>query len=339
MTWPGEAVQRTHPELDVEIVHNGQLMMDVGQDSHGHKTCYGVAPIEADVLVLQRPLNKVLAEAIPFVQANGTAVVVELDDDFMHVHRRNAAWKDVQPNRNPTHSWQHLKTAARNADHFVCTTPLLAQRYRQDASTVIENYLPPAYADLSINNELTDPPRLSWSGTLATHPTDVQVAQVLGRLIRDRELSFHHVGHPQGLAAALRIEENMIKHRPWVELEDYPREMSWGHIGMVPLDTIPFNQAKSWLKGLEFAGAGVPFVATPTAEYQKLSQREGIGRLAKRPRDWERQVRALMDPVVWKDEQQRQREIVLERFMIEDNSWRWADAWKEARQTYERNMD
>ena len=32
-------------------------------------------------------------------------------------------------------------------------------------------------------------------------------------------------------------------------------------VGMVPLALTPFNQAKSYIKGLEFAARGVPFVA------------------------------------------------------------------------------
>jgi hypothetical protein len=40
------------------------------------------------------------------------------------------------------------------------------------------------------------------------------------------------------------------------------------HVGLVPLTRGPFNEAKSYLKGLEYAAAGIPFIATPTEEYQ-----------------------------------------------------------------------
>ena len=53
-------------------------------------------------------------------------------------------------------------------------------------------------------------------------------------------------------------------------------------VGLVPLLDSAFNRAKSWLKGLEYAALGVPFVASPTPEYVKLAGL-GAGLLADDP--------------------------------------------------------
>lgn len=65
-------------------------------------------------------------------------------------------------------------------------------------------------------------------------------------------------------------------------------------IGLVPLTDIPFNHAKSTIKGLEYAAANVPFVAQSLPEYQRLADM-GVGRVATTPEDWRREVGALLD--------------------------------------------
>ena len=64
-------------------------------------------------------------------------------------------------------------------------------------------------------------------------------------------------------------------------------------IGLVPLADIPFNHAKSNLKGLEYAISGIPYVASALPEYQRLAN-EGIGRVAVTPDHWIEELTALL---------------------------------------------
>jgi hypothetical protein len=51
------------------------------------------------------------------------------------------------------------------------------------------------------------------------------------------------------------------------------------------LNDIPFNHAKSFIKGLEYAAAGIPFVSSFSPEYEYLAE-HGVGRVAKTQDEW-----------------------------------------------------
>ena len=65
-------------------------------------------------------------------------------------------------------------------------------------------------------------------------------------------------------------------------------------VGLVPLTDIPFNHAKSCIKGLEYASAGIPFVAQDLSEYRMLAD-SGVGRVASTPGEWVEHLEDLLD--------------------------------------------
>lgn len=333
MIWPTAAVAAAGH--DVELICDGAIHMNVGE-KRGVKYVDNVPPVNADVIVIQRPLSRLLTDAIPMIQENGTAVIVELDDDFQNIHPQNKAWKEVQPKLAPDTNWTHLRRAIKMADGFTCTSQALADKYGVPGkTTIIPNYLPDAYRHININAGFPRKDwRLGWSGSLATHPTDLQAAEPLVRaaLSEKHGGELHILGTGIGVAEALRLETEQVHADRWVPLHEYPQAMAYPHIGMVPLARHPFNEAKSWLKGLEYAGAGVPFIASPAAEYWRLFREYGIGRVAKKPSDWAKHLRALTArDGVWEHEQGQQREWVLESMMIDQHADRWWAAWSAAR--------
>ena len=74
----------------------------------------------------------------------------------------------------------------------------------------------------------------------------------------------------------------------------YPELFKPIDIGIVPLNDIPFNHAKSYIKGLEYAAAGIPFISSYSPEYQYLAD-NGIGRIANNQEEWERHLGDLLD--------------------------------------------
>jgi hypothetical protein len=71
-----------------------------------------------------------------------------------------------------------------------------------------------------------------------------------------------------------------------------------------------FVSHNSWIKAIEYAAAGIPFVATDIEPYRNLYDQYGIGRLARRPKNWISHIRALMDPETRAEEAARNRELV-----------------------------
>ena len=119
-------------------------------------------------------------------------------------------------------------------------------------------------------------------------------------------------------------------------IRDYFDALGSIDVGIVPLAPTEFNAAKSPLKGIELAAAGVPFVASPTPEYEWLSE-QGLGAIARTREEWERKLSGLL-----RDEALRHQlaaageRIVRERFVLEPNAWRWAKAWEQARENRRR---
>jgi hypothetical protein len=100
-------------------------------------------------------------------------------------------------------------------------------------------------------------------------------------------------------------------------------------VGIAPLADSVFNQAKSWLKPLEMAALGVPFLMSPAAEYRRLQSEFGIGWIADRPKDW---VSRLLFLFKYPDEVQESAE--LSRWLvrkndltIEERAEEWWNAW------------
>jgi glycosyltransferase involved in cell wall biosynthesis len=81
---------------------------------------------------------------------------------------------------------------------------------------------------------------------------------------------------------AQRVTTNSVNFRD-MDLADITAVMD---IGLVPLDRIPFNEAKSHLKGMEYAACGIPCIATPTESYRYWVEDGVNGFLAKSEKEW-----------------------------------------------------
>ena len=288
------------------------------------------------MVVLQRPLTRNRVELIDALQAEGIAVVVEIDDDFHAIHPQNPAWRGTNPLRDPDRNRDWLKKACARADLVTVSTPALASRYGSHGRCVIlPNYVPRAYTELepaaptrrwNDAHSFEDSPGLTtypvgWSGSTITHPTDLEV---LGDSIQRLGHGFHVVGTGVGVQDRLGVEPTFTG---WVELENYASALQSIEIGLVPLALLPFNEAKSWLKGLEYAAVGVPFVASPTSPYQQLAER-GIGWLAETPDQWVELVGELLADETHRTALARAwRQEIRDNYTIEDHASHWWDAW------------
>ncbi len=135
---------------------------------------------------------------------------------------------------------------------------------------------------------------------------------------------FRHIG---GGNISQAIKTNYIEYGelPW---DKYLLTIDTFAVGIVPLEPSGFNDSKSYLKGLEYASLGVPFVASPTSEYVKFN-RYGLGVLASREYEWYVELRKFDDKSYLAEMSQKHRELA-RNFAIDLNAWRWEEAWQEA---------
>ncbi len=328
ITWPAEALKAQGADIDIVLPTESpdrQVNAWWWTNDEGESTLVDVKAPDADVIVIQRPLSDTLAKAIPMLQAKGVRVVVEIDDDFEAISPRNISWRDVHPGRNPRRNWVHLRNACAIADLVVVSTPALAKRYGGHGRVaVVPNFIPARYLA-----HWPDPHEgviVGWSGSLDTHPDDLQVTGGgVARAVRSTGATFAVVGTGKGVQKALGLGAPPLACG-WRPIAQYPEAVAQLDVGIVPLELSRFNEAKSWLKGLEMAALGVPFVASPTAPYRELAE-FGVGALAERPKHWEYHVRALVQCADLRAERAGAGREVARRLTIEGNCGRFYEAW------------
>lgn len=242
---------------------------------------------ECDVVVFQRPTRDVTADVVRHLRKAGKRVVIDLDDNFDRLHPASNAARMFAA--GPREAARHVHRAIAEADLTVCSTEHLAEHYGRWARAVEvrRNLVPADYLTLQLDKIEGS---VGWSGAAATRHTDLaQLRSAFATMQRNGWLVVL-IGRDDGVSRALGCQLDIATG--WVSLDRYPHELGRLTVGAVPLADHDFNRSKSWLKGLEMASLGVPFVASPLPEYREL-QRHGVGVLCGKPKHWARELAAV----------------------------------------------
>ena len=329
--WPAAELRRQGCDVYTVSPEEQKRNMAASVNKHTGEILDVKLPVNADVIVLQRVTSRTLADAIPVMQRrHGVRVVVDIDDDLARIDPANPAWTHLHPTHGDSdHSWQHCQRACETADWVTCTTDALARRYAPHGRvSVIKNYVPDLYLDLPHE----DSSRIAWAGSFHSHPRDLDViGSSISRLVNEG-YEFRVIGSPHGVGRALKLPETWADGTGPVEQADWPASVAQHvGVGIAPLADTLFNAAKSWLKPLEYAAVGAPCVVSPRADYLRLHNKYGIGRLADKPKQWYREIKLLLDnPGMRADIGAESRERVREHLTISKNAHHWWEAWEKA---------
>ena len=237
-----------------------------------------------DLLVLQRVYRPTMLETMRVIQAKGIPVVIDLDDDLLAVHPDSPAYRTLSP------FWDVLREALRCADLITVSTPALARRYGNGKAVVVPNGIPRAYLEIP-THEARQVPVVGWTGTVDSHIGALeQVGTSVADLCHEGKARFRAIGDPD--AVKIIGAGEFVPGAPMQDLS-YARLYADLDVAIVPLKPSRFSAGKSWMKGLEAAALGVPFVASPTPEYVRLNEM-GAGILAERAKDWKVQIGRLV---------------------------------------------
>lgn len=322
--WPAEAARAQG--LDVVICPpTDRQGFGGGIDSETGRVVEVNPPEDADVIVLQRVTHTNMRQAIPLLRAKGIAVVIDIDDDLTCIHPANPAYDMYHPRTPNGHSWQYALDAMRDATLVtVSAEALLPSCAPHGRGRVLPNCVPAAYLDIPH----TDSTVIGWGGSLHSHPDDLsQVGLSIARLV-DEGQTFRVIGPSLGIAKALGLAETP-QATGNVGIAAWAAALSTLGIGITPLADSRFNASKSYLKPLEMMAAGVPWVASPRAEYTRL-HKLGAGLLARKPRDWYRHLNTLVRDDALRQDMSAAGRALAATLTIERNAWRWAEAWNEA---------
>jgi glycosyltransferase involved in cell wall biosynthesis len=277
------AAELARQGYDVEIRGDVRGVWERGEPDR----LVGVKDLDCDVAVFQRVFHRrsspfepgVSVELLKAVQAEGVAVVVDLDDDLGAVEPGHSAYRLLSD------VGEIVKEGCRIADLVTVSTPALAKRYGNGKARVIPNGVPRAYLGIQ-RAETRQLPVVGWTGSPRTHVGDLgELGMVIRDLCREGRATFRAIGD----ASTLQILDvadfgEHVKGAPLHTFE-YAHLYAQLDIALVPLRPTRFNAGKSWLKAAEAAALGVPVVMSPTPENVRLHEL-GVGVLAERPKDW-----------------------------------------------------
>jgi hypothetical protein len=317
MIWPGRHLAAAGH--DVEVTGPRDRRVKVVMDGDTVRDVF----VDADIVVLQRVTHAYMAQAVGVMRAKGITVIVDVDDDLSSIHPSNPAWAVHRPGAG-LHSWHNLALACRTASLVTVSTPALLDVYaRHGRGHVLPNYLPDMYYGLP----RTDSDVVGWPASFHSHPNDAEpTGGAVARLV-DEGAEFVMRGDATGAGRAFGLAADPVGGG--VPIENWPRAVAELGVGMAPLADTKFNAAKSWLKPLEMSACGVPWVASPRAEYRRLHEM-GAGVLADRPRTWYRELKRLHQSPALRQELSEAGRAVAEQLRLRDNAWRWHEAWNRA---------
>lgn len=285
-----------------------------------------VAPVDADVVVFQRPPHRDTPAIIEQFQAQGVAVVVDVDDDLMTVHPQNAAYPLHAGLLSPEVNARYTAKCCGIADLVTVSTPALAKRYGAHGRVqVLRNCVPAAMLDYPRHS---DGHTIGWPGRIASHPGDLETTRGGVGEALPADWRFHVIGEAAGVKDALGLPQEPSE-TPWIaSVEDYHRALGCLDVAIAPLADTRFNAAKSGLKLLEATACGVPCIVSPRTEYLRL----GLGLLAMdRARNWRSAIRQLTaDEGLRQEVAEEGRGAVRAKHLYESNGHRWAEAWSAA---------
>lgn len=186
---------------------------------------------------------------------------------------------------------------------------------------------------------------IGWGGS-PTHRNDFALCWPGLRrlLLQRRDVAFLSMAvrwHVDDPAVGRLIERQQMAGLSWMDMERTPWPAYWeriGHldIGLAPLDKNAFNESKSWIKILEYAAMGVPFVASPSPEYQRfwevgqnqLGQHrpDSFSMLVNSEHGWYGALRAMTEDWDNLRRMQIRARIYARQFTIQEHIGLWASA-------------
>lgn len=285
--------------------------------------------VNPELVVIQRWMHDHAADLQRAARAAGQVIVHDVDDWFWGLDPANKAFATTSKRINRTANRDHYRRAVAAADAVTVSTPFLATRIRERFGVdtiLLRNTVDCRSFEPNLVRDTDTGLIVGWCGALAWRSGDLETLRgVLDPFLADTGSVFVHHGtfaaDTDTAAERAGVDPSRTgPSRPAVPPWNYPTLVTGMDIGIVPLANVPFNNAKSWIKGLEYAAAGIPFVAASTPEYREL----GAGVLATTPGEWRAALERLRDPA----ERAKVRETGLVRARELDVNKRWRD-WEQ----------
>ena len=279
-------------------------------------------------VVLKLLMDRWTPRQIELAQALGQRIVVDIDDYYEGLTPANAAYAMTSADNNKRTNREHYKRVIELADLLTVTTPFLLEHYSKQHPNVkmIRNGV--NLNQFTPRKQLNRKPVIGWVGAVNFRNNDLeQLKEWLPDFLEEHDLMFHHAGHADNAPMfedVTGVNPDRVTRSPLVPINHYASGFQFD-IGLVPLSDIPFNHAKSNIKGLEYAAAGIPFVTSHSPEYLELAA-TGVGRVAWDATGWVNSMTELLDYHTRKNEARNNLAVVKEHWGIDSRIQDWQAA-------------
>jgi glycosyltransferase involved in cell wall biosynthesis len=276
-------------------------------------------------IVLKLMMDRWIPRQIELAQKLGQKIIVDIDDYFEGLTPANKAYIDTHPESNKRTNRDYYQEVIAKADAVTVSTPFLLDHYEKQRNNVhmVRNGVNPNQFPKVTHSKRK--PVLGWTGATSYRNNDLEQLQAwLPQFLERHDLMIHHAGHSNNapaFAEVTGVQPHRVTTTPLVPINDYPSGFQFD-IGIVPLNDIPFNYAKSNIKGLEYAAANIPFVASDVPEYRLLHE-DGVGHIARTPEEWVNQMEHLLVFQTRKQEADRAHKTVVDNWSIQARAKDW----------------
>lgn len=284
-----------------------------------------------DVVILKLFMHEQASSYIEKARKLGQTVIIDTDDHFEQLPIDNIAYHTTDPKANAENNRDHLIRSYSKASGIIASTKFLHDKMKRHNDNTIEvnNALDPKDFIRRIDRAGTKP-TIGWVGVMLWRVEDIkEVSGVIKQFVEENDLTFHHSGivmdRPNWFCEATGLHPSYFTGQVGTQPKWYGNVFMPIDVGIVPLTNNPFNEAKSNLKGLEYALSGIPFIASSTHEYRKLRD-EGVGLVADKPRDWLKNLNKMIDPDFRRQMAERQYELVSVKYNIDNMVHSWEEA-------------
>lgn len=268
-----------------------------------------------------------MAADIRRARAAGQIVLYDIDDDIWNI-----------PLWSPASRAMHKLVAARAVDLNVVDANIkacdgvivptkylaheLCQRFGIPVYVVPPGIDPEPYKGLTRTNGYSSQLCVGWMGSISHHLQHLRSMQVALDCLPALGADFVRLGSIQGDRGSFLLEEVPCRvwEVRWGDVGELPQKLINMDVGIIPRVAERFHEGQSITSGLQYAAAGVPFIASATAEYVELSKL-GVGHVADSITSWRRQLTSLLGA----GSAESDRQIALKEYGLDATGRRYAD--------------
>jgi hypothetical protein len=290
-----------------------------------------------NIVVLKLIMLERITEQIPKAQALGQKIVIDLDDHMEGLEKSNLAYHMTSPEKNEKNNREHYLKSIEQADALITSTPFLKDFYEKKHPGkpifMVRNGIDIDRWIFKKTNGGKNP-KFGWVGATPWRSGDLETLNPgFGEFLTKHNVGFHHSGHiikAGSVKDQLGVPEKLFSSEPMQPMGSVMKLYRSMDIGIVPLKDVPFNHAKSFIKGLEYGVSGVPFIAQALPEYEYLAD-TGVGRVAKNMDEWLYHAEELLDSKVRHKERLKNLENIRKYHVMEQRRSDWDKVMQEIR--------